>query len=128
MTKIKDKGVICVDFDGTLSIHEYPNIGKEVPLAIETCKKLQKLGYKLILYTMRDGKELEEAIAWCKERGLEFWDHNNNPQQHTWTQSRKVYAILYIDDAAYGCPLIYPEDSRPYVDWSGVLDYIKGLR
>lgn len=116
--------VLCIDFDGTLAIHEYPNIGEEVPLAISTCKTLQEDGHKLILYTMRSGKELEEAIEWCKKRGLDFWAHNENPEQNTWTSSRKVYANIYIDDAAFGCPLIYQKTCRPFVDWAKVYEVI----
>lgn len=114
---------VAVDFDGTIVTHEYPAIGKPVPGAIPILKTLHRLGAKLILWTMRSGKELEEAVAYCKSNGVEFYGINDNPSQSAWTDSRKVYAPLYIDDAAYGCPLIYPEDgSRPYVDWDGVLN------
>ena len=116
---------ICVDFDGTLAIHEYPKIGEEIPLAVLTCLELQRLGHKLILFTMRDKEELTEAIEWCKIRGLEFWGINENPEQAEWSVSRKVYANLYIDDAAYGVPLIHQDSCRPYVDWSKVLDYMQ---
>ncbi len=127
MEKKKNKQVLAIDFDGTLSEHVYPDIGKEVPLAFDTCKCLQEDGYSLILYTMRSGVELEQAVAWCKERGLEFWGVNENPEQHTWTQSPKVYAQIYIDDAAYGCPLVNIVGyNRPMVDWSEVYSYIKG--
>lgn len=119
--------IIGVDFDGTMSEHVYPDIGKEVPLAFKTCKQLQEDGHKLILYTMRSGEELDQAVKWCKEKGVEFWGINNNPHQHTWTQSPKVYAHIYIDDATYGCPLITLVGyNRPMVDWSAVYDYIKG--
>lgn len=119
--------VICVDFDGTLAVHKYPKIGDVVPLAIETCLELQKLGHKLILFTMRDHDELDEAVSWCKEKGLEFWGINENPDQHTWSESRKVYGNLYIDDAAYGCPLINLVNEKPIVDWSKILELVKNL-
>ncbi len=110
--------IICVDFDGTLAEHDWPNVGKEVLYAISVCKELQAKGHKLILYTMRSGEGLQNAIDWCKERGLEFWDHNHNPDQHKWTDSPKVYGHIFIDDAALGTPLIFDDDgSRPKVDW-----------
>lgn len=118
--------IIAIDFDGTLCEHEYPEIGKEVKLAIKTCKKLQEAGHKLILWTMRgnkpDSQTLKEAVDWCSERGLTFWGINENPEQKEsgWSNSNKQYANLYIDDAAYGCPLVYPETGRPYVDWADV--------
>ena len=33
---------VAVDFDGTIVTHEYPKIGKEIPFAIDTLKRLQK--------------------------------------------------------------------------------------
>ena len=32
---------IAVDFDGTIVEHKYPAIGRELPFAIETLKKLR---------------------------------------------------------------------------------------
>lgn len=127
--------VIAIDFDGTLCKHEYPKIGDELPGAIETCLKLQEEGHKLILWTMRGNKPkattLDEAIAWCKDRGLEFWGINENPEQKEsgWSNSNKQYTQLYIDDAALGCPLntdFYSvhynksSEGRPWVDWDAV--------
>lgn len=116
---MKEKGFIAIDFDGTLVVHQYPDIGDELENAIKVCLRLQET-HKLILLTMRDGKELEDAVNWCKERGLEFWAVNDNPTQKEWTQSRKVYANIYIDDAAFGCPLMEIEGARPAVNWNEV--------
>ena len=64
---------IAVDFDGTIVTHEYPNIGKPIPFAIETLKKLQQEGHhQLILWTCREGELLQEAIDYCASKGLEF--------------------------------------------------------
>lgn len=95
---------IAIDFDGTLVKHEYPKIGKELPGAFNVLRRLQKGGHKLILLTMRSGKELEEAVNFCAEKGIKFWAVNDNPTQSSWTSSRKVYANMYIDDAALGVP------------------------
>lgn len=109
--------IIAIDFDGTLADHKYPKIGHEIPLAVKTCRELQAAGHSLILLTMRSGDELRHAVEWCKERGLGGWyGVNENPSQDSWTESRKVYAHHYIDDAAVGCPLRQSED-RPQVDW-----------
>jgi len=68
---------------------------------------------------MRSGKELQQAVDYCESCDITFWGVNDNPDQKKWTDSRKVYAHMYIDDSAYGVPLIYPdEDSSAYVDWS----------
>lgn len=110
--------IICVDFDGTCVTHEYPNIGKEIG-ATEVLKQLTNKGHKLILFTMRSGKELQDAINWFKERDIPLFGVNENPEQHTWTSSPKPYAHLYIDDAALGCPIKYDIilSNRPFVNW-----------
>jgi hydroxymethylpyrimidine pyrophosphatase-like HAD family hydrolase len=114
--------IIAVDFDGTCVTHEYPEIGEDVPHAVEVLKRLNEAKVKIIVWTMRHGKHLDEdAVEWFKEKGIEVWAFNENPTQKHWTQSPKAYAQAYIDDAAIGCPLVYPEDGgRPYVDWFAV--------
>lgn len=92
--------IIAVDFDGTIVQHKYPDIGKEIPYAIKTLKLLQEKGHKLILWTYRSGKELEEAIKFCTIRGLTFHAINNDFEGEVFdnTYSRKIYADIYIDD------------------------------
>ena len=117
---------ICVDFDGTIVDHRFPEIGKPVPDAIKWLKRIHNSGGKLILYTMRsDGKLmgnlLTEAVDYLRSEGVELFGINNNPTQESWTSSPKVYGELYIDDAAFGCPLIKPKGfARPCVDWKKV--------
>lgn len=110
--------IIAVDFDGTCVTHEYPKIGKPVG-AVPVLKELTDAGHKLILYTMRSKQELAQAVAWFSIHDIPLWGINENPDQHNWTSSPKVYAQVYIDDAALGAPLIYPDDgkTRPYIDW-----------
>ena len=109
---------IAVDFDGTCVTHDYPRIGKDIH-AIPVLKRLVSNGHKLILNTMRSGKKLDEAVNWFKEHNIELFAVNENPTQKSWTASPKVYAHMYIDDAAFGCPLLtVPELSdRPFVNW-----------
>ena len=113
--------IIGIDFDGTCVTHDYPRIGKEIG-AIEVLKRIVEAGHKLIFNTMRSGKELQDAIDWFNENGIELYGVNENPTQKRWTQSPKVYAHLYIDDAALGCPLRMNSDlsERPFVDWEVV--------
>ena len=70
--------IIAVDFDGTIVEHRYPHIGKEIPFAIVTLKQLQAEHHQLILWTVREGKLLDEAVEFCRERGLEFYAVNSN--------------------------------------------------
>ena len=99
--------VIAVDFDGTIVQHRYPQIGKEIPFAITTLKKLQEEHHLLILWTVREGELLEEAVEFCRRRGLEFYAVNaNHPderiQEGQSTPCRKLRADLYIDDCNVG--------------------------
>ena len=97
--------VIAVDFDGTIVTHEYPKIGKEIPFAIETLKRLQsEFHHLLILWTVREGQELEEAVEFCRKRGLEFYAVNANYPEEIFSSeiSRKINAEIYIDDRNLG--------------------------
>jgi len=108
---------LAIDFDGTIVKHTYPAIGEDIG-AIKWLKQFKEAGAELILLTMRSGEYLEHAIDYCKDQGVEFYAHNDNPSQTVWTASRKVYANLYIDDAAFGCPLKQDNPAeRHYVDW-----------
>ena len=94
---------IAIDFDGTIVEHDYPAIGKEKPFAIETLLELASQGHKLILWTARDGELLEDALKFCRDRGLEFFAVNSNyPAGSLFAdksdKSNKVIADIYIDD------------------------------
>lgn len=97
--------LIAVDFDGTIVEHRYPEIGPEVPFAIQTLKMLQKEGHRLVLWSVREGKLLEDAVDFCRERGLEFYSVNSNyTEEQTDHQnfSRKLKADVFIDDRNVG--------------------------
>lgn len=117
--------IIAVDFDGTCVTHDYPEIGQDIG-AVPVLKALVARGDMLILFTMRHGKTLTAAIEWFTNNGIKLWAANVNPDQHTWSESRKVYAHLYIDDAALGAPLLKTElHPRPYINWPAVEAMLK---
>lgn len=95
---------IAVDFDGTIVEHEYPAIGREKLFAFRTLKELEKKGARLILWTFRTGKELEEAVEFCRQNGVEFYAVNKNYPEEVYddTISRKIDAVIYIDDRNLG--------------------------
>lgn len=102
---INDKSkVIAVDFDGTIVEHKYPQIGKEMLFAFTTLKALQKKGHKLILWTIRTGVLLQEAVDYCKENGVEFYAVNKNYPEEVLdeTISRKLNVDIFIDDRNVG--------------------------
>ena len=110
--------IIAVDFDGTIVEHRYPRIGEEIPFAIDTLKLLQQEKHRLILWSVREGTLLEEAVEWCKARGLEFYAVNKDyPEEQKSHQgfSRKLKADLFMDDRNLGC----------LPDWGLIYEMIK---
>lgn len=113
--------IIAVDFDGTCVTHTYPAVGRAIGAA-PVLRRLVADGARLILYTMRSEGPLRAAVEWFTVNGIELWAVNENPEQLRWTISPKVYAHMYIDDAALGIPLRRGRDAteRPYVSWRRV--------
>lgn len=116
---------IAIDFDGTCVTHEYPRVGKDIG-AVPVLKMFVESGHKLILNTMRSGDELADAVQWFIDNDIPLYGVNENPSQKSWTLSPKVYANLYIDDAALGCLLkMDPAVSdRPFVNWDAVEEHL----
>ena len=101
--------IIAVDFDGTIVEHRYPQIGKKIPFAIETLKKLQVEHHQLILWTVREGKQLREAVEYCRSHGIVFSAVNNNivpglqeKMPCLSGQCKKIIADIFIDDRNVG--------------------------
>lgn len=118
--------IIAIDFDGTCVEHEYPSVGMDVEGAVETLRALNNKGHRLILFTMRSGEKLEKAIKWFKDRDIELWAVNENPEQKQWTESSKVFADVYIDDAALGCPIMFIDGvRRPVINWRKVREWLE---
>lgn len=96
---------IAVDFDGTIVRHRYPKIGDEIPFATETLRLLLRDRHRLILWTVREGRLLDEAVEWCRARGVEFYAINRDFPEEDATGSgfsRKIKADLFIDDRNFG--------------------------
>lgn len=97
--------IIAIDFDGTIVEHRYPKIGPEIPFATETLKMLIRDQHKLILWTVREGELLKEAVEWCREQGVEFYAVNRDYPEETADDrgySRKLKVDLFIDDRNLG--------------------------
>ena len=109
--------VIAVDFDGTICRAAWPEIGNANGGLIEWLKDCRRNGDKLILYTCREGKLLQAAVDWCKDRGLEFDAVNDNLPElvaRYGDNPRKISADIYLDDRAIG--VFYPpKQSEFYV-------------
>lgn len=95
------KLIYAVDFDGTLCENKWPDIGEANKDLIKFLLQQKSLGHRIILYTMREGQKLDEALKWCRKRGLSFDAVNDNLQEMKafyGNNPRKVYADWYIDD------------------------------
>ena len=95
---------IAIDFDGTIVEHAYPEIGEEKLFAFQVLKKMREHGACLILWTFRSGKELDEAVEFCRKNGVEFYAVNKNYPEEIFDESmsRKVNADIFIDDKNVG--------------------------
>ncbi len=97
--------IIAVDFDGTIVEDAYPRIGKPMLFAFDSLKQLQAQGHRLVLWTYRHGKSLEDAVEFCRENGIEFYAVNSSFEEETFEmakQSRKIHADVFIDDRNLG--------------------------
>ena len=97
--------VIAVDFDGTIVEHRYPEIGKEIPFATAPLRQLIADGHELILWTVREGDLLRDAVEYCRKRGVVFFAVNRDFEEEDGTNSdfsRKIRADLFIDDRNVG--------------------------
>lgn len=91
--------IIAIDFDGTIVEHAYPKIGKPIPFAIETLKELQRNGHTLLMWTVREGTLLQEAIDYVEGKGVKFYAYNKNyPEEDDTKASRKLNADIFVDD------------------------------
>ena len=93
--------IIAIDFDGTIVEHRYPEIGDELPFATYTLKMLANQQHRLILWTVRRGQLLEDAVEWCTKHGVEFYAVNKNFPEEILDDANcygKINADLFIDD------------------------------
>lgn len=97
--------IIAVDFDGTIVEHRYPQIGNELPFATSTLRMLAAEQHKLILWTVRRGKLLDDAVEWCRKHGVEFYAVNKNFPEEILDDGScygKINADIFIDDCNLG--------------------------
>ena len=95
--------VFGVDFDGTLSFGQWPGCGPANDGLINFLKRRKESGDKLILWTCREGDDLETAVKWCQKQGICFDAINDNLPaviEKYGCNSRKISCDFYIDDKA----------------------------
>lgn len=97
--------IIAVDFDGVLCEDKFPDIGRPNYDMISAVREALDSGIEVILWTCRVDAELDKAVEWCKNYGLNFSAINDNAPSNKEKYlskypngTRKVYADYYIDD------------------------------
>lgn len=109
--------VIAIDFDGTITDKNiFPEISKPKEYAFEAIKNIQAAGHKIILWTCRYGKSLEDAKNWLAKNNIKLDAYNENLYP---LESRKIVADVYIDDKN-----VFMVDA---VDWHKIEEYILSL-
>ncbi len=94
--------IIAVDFDVTLSRAPYPGCGNPNTELFQRLISAQSNGDKVILFTCRHDKELDEAVSFCEAQGLVFDKVNENLPEliEKYGDTRKIFADVYIDENA----------------------------
>ena len=117
------KITIALDFDCTVIESSYPNVGKSLPLCVDTLRRwIRDYNVGLILCTMRDGKELEDAIKWFNDNHILLYGIQKHPTQETWTTSPKCHCSACIDDRNVGTKLKLDDNGVPCVDWQWIIN------
>ncbi len=95
--------IYAVDFDGTLSLGEWPEVGPVNDKLVNFLIRRQRQGDKVILWTCRAGEPLKDAVEFCRRYGLIFDAVNDNLPEivaQYGSNSRKITCDVYIDDRA----------------------------
>ena len=95
------RAVLAIDFDHTICMSDYPDLGMQRKDAGKVIRKLAKEGYGIIINTCRDGVPLSKAIKWLHKNNIPYHYVNCNfPHiiRYYGSDCRKISADIYIDD------------------------------
>lgn len=113
--------IIALDFDGTFTErNKFPDIERVNTKCVEVLTLMISRGHKIVLNTMRSGIKLNDAVKCIEGYGIKLYGVNKTPGQSKWTDSPKVYAHVYIDDAAIGIPKL----PSGILDWEKIEQYL----
>tara|TARA_B100000809_G_scaffold193813_1_gene192849 strand:- start:927 stop:1328 length:402 start_codon:yes stop_codon:yes gene_type:complete len=121
--------IIAIDFDGTIATDNYPKIGPPQLFAFDTMQRLQRQGHRLILWTVRTGKQLDEAVLFCKKNGIEFYAINKNYPEEILDNrtARKINADVFIDDRNVGGFIGWGKVHQHFFDEEAIIERPKGF-
>lgn len=118
---------IAVDFDNTLFVNEYPEVGLLVPGASKFMKKLKDAGHLLLIWTCRTNTGLHDKENVTKDLEMiaaKLTEHDIPFDEIVSGEPGKLMADFYIDDRAVGCPLRFWK-GKPVVDWQQTYNLIR---
>jgi hypothetical protein len=123
--------IIAIDFDNTICVGRYPEIGEPVPGALTAIQTLHQCGHTLVLWTCREKQKLQNARLWLNDQGVgdcfESFNTQSSEKMSVYDiDCRKIAADLYIDDAMLFCPKV-PYAGNEVVDWGRVLEEVERL-
>jgi len=120
MIRLESSPILAIDFDGTCvsNINDYPKVGSDIGAA-PWLKAFVSAGARLILWTVRSGDGLKPAVKWFKDNKIPLWGINENID-YSQPKSPKAHAHLFIDDRAFGAPVIKQENGQAHIDWNKV--------
>ena len=107
---------LAIDFDGTLVENRFPGIGPPAPGAVQTLREATAGGARIILWTCRTGRHLQDAVAWCRQHGIKLTGVNADPAKKG---GPKVHADVYVDERGL-TPTLRDRMGKPVVDWARV--------
>lgn len=102
--------IFAIDFDGTIVSNKFPAIGTEITHTTDFIRKyIQSSEHnQWILYTMREGENLRNALDWLEDHDLKpdyVNDNTKELQESFGNNPRKIYADFYIDDHNFTIPI-----------------------
>ena len=110
MSQIKEyalpfKAILAIDFDSTICMSDYPELGVERENAGDVIRQFVKQGYGIVINTCRTNEPLAAAIVWLRDNNIPYHYVNCNfPHLIEYFNSdcRKISADIYIDDKCLG--------------------------
>ncbi len=102
MSATPRKGVIVVDFDGTICEHRYPAFGEPLAGAQEALQRLKAAGFRIIIHTVRTTSRYTNSPEYqpevhSPEAVQTYLQQHDIPFDEIWMHD-KPEAMLYIDD------------------------------
>lgn len=103
------KGIVCVDFDGTIFPFGQMDVEDTEPIAgaAEAVRTLKSMGYQIVIFSSRFSRKWHEHEGWDHEQALDEQLRLVRAALMVWNipwdrmTAEKIPAVAYFDDKAY---------------------------